>query len=201
VSTLTIPNTFVNGTTINAAPFNSNFGAITTWSTAIDNTNIGPAGLFPNQLLPTTGAQATFGATAVGVGYKFLANDATATPLTVSGVSGQSADILDVTLTSGGTNAFKIASAGAATFQFLVTMNNALSVAGNITTTAGDFVGLGLLLTTATPTASAGQVAFGTTTGTTVGAAGIANALPVNPQGYLTINVSGSNFKIPYYNP
>ena len=119
--------TFVNGTTINAAPFNSNFGAITTWSTVIDNTNIGPAGLFPNQLLPTTGAQATFGATAVGVGYKFLANDATAVPLTVSGVGGQSAHILNVTTTSGGANAFYVDNNGITTAAFLVCSAGALS--------------------------------------------------------------------------
>jgi hypothetical protein len=115
VSTLTIPNTFVNGTTINAAPFNQNFGNIVTWSTAIDNTNIGPAGLFPNQLLPTTGAQATFGLTATGVGYTFLANDATATPLKAVGVSGQSANIFEVDLTAGGTKAVQIGASGLAT--------------------------------------------------------------------------------------
>jgi len=61
MSLLTIPNVFVNGATINAAPFNVNFAAITTWSTNIDNTNIGTAGLFPSQLIPTTAAQATVG--------------------------------------------------------------------------------------------------------------------------------------------
>lgn len=108
MSALVISNVFVNGTTIQAAPFNQNFGQIVTWSTAIDNSNIGPAGLFANQLLPLTGTQATFGATATGVGYKFLANDATATPLTVSGVAGQSVDIFDVTLTSGGIKAVSV---------------------------------------------------------------------------------------------
>ena len=68
MSTLTIPNVFVTGTTINAAPFNANFSAIQTWSANIDNTNIGAAGLFPSQLLPTTSVQGTFGA---GAAYTF----------------------------------------------------------------------------------------------------------------------------------
>jgi hypothetical protein len=137
LSSLVIPNVFTNGTVINSSPFNSNFGAITTWSTAIDNTNIGPAGLFPNQLLPTTGAQATFGATAVGVGYKFLANDATAVPLTVSGVSGQSAALLTVTLPGAG-NVFFIDELGrtqcnalaTGTIPLVVNMVNSQTVAG-----------------------------------------------------------------------
>ena len=61
MSTLTIPNVFVNGTTIQSAPFNANFNAVAASVNSVDNTQIGPAGLFPNQLLPTTGAQATFG--------------------------------------------------------------------------------------------------------------------------------------------
>jgi hypothetical protein len=59
------------------------------------------------------------------VGYKFLANDTTAVPLTVSGVSGQSADIFDVTLTSGGTKAFVVNSAGVTTLSSLASGNAA----------------------------------------------------------------------------
>lgn len=109
MSSLVISNVFVNGTTINAAPFNTNFSAITTWSTAIDNTNIGAAGLYASQLLPTSAAQATFGG---ALGYTFLAPSVSTVPLTVSGVSGQTADIFDVTLTSGGTKALAVNSSG-----------------------------------------------------------------------------------------
>jgi hypothetical protein len=165
VSTLTIPNTFINGTTINAAPFNQNFGNIVTWSTAIDNTNIGPAGLFPNQLLPTTGAQATFGATAVGVGYKFLANDATAVPLVVSGVSGQSSDLFDVTLTSGGTKAFGVTAAGAA---YVGVGPAAISVNGDFSIAESTTIGF---------------LTFGSgTTGQTASIAGNGNVLRFFPQ-------------------
>lgn len=38
------------------------------------------------------------------------------------------------------------------------------------------------------------------TTGTTVGAAGGASALPATPLGYITINLNGNNVRIPYYN-
>ena len=57
-----------------------------------------------------------------------------------------------------------------------------------------------LTLTNATPTVSAGQIGFGTTASTTVGAAGGASALPATPVGYLAINVGGTAYKLPYYN-
>lgn len=109
MSVLTIPNVFVNGTTINAAPFNSNFNAVATAVNSIDNSNIGTAGLFASQLIPTTLGQATFGGT---IGYQFLAATSGTVPLTISGVAGQSVDIFDITLTSGGTKALAVTSAG-----------------------------------------------------------------------------------------
>jgi hypothetical protein len=99
VSVLVIPNTFITNTTINAAPFNANFTAVATAVNNIDNTNIGAAGLYASQLLPTSSAQATFGG---AIGYTFLAPSTVVTPLTISGVTSQSAHILNVTLTSGG---------------------------------------------------------------------------------------------------
>lgn len=46
----------------------------------------------------------------------------------------------------------------------------------------------------------AGEVCLGNGTATTVGAAGGAAALPAAPVGYLSINVAGTFYKIPYYN-
>jgi hypothetical protein len=57
-----------------------------------------------------------------------------------------------------------------------------------------------LTLTSATPTVAASQVGFGTTTATTVGAAGAASAPPANPVGYLVFNLAGTAYKLPYYN-
>lgn len=61
MSTLVIPNTFVTGTTIESAPFNSNFAAIQTWSSNIDNTNLGALGIYASQIIPTSAAQALVG--------------------------------------------------------------------------------------------------------------------------------------------
>lgn len=69
MSILTIPNTFVTGAVIQAAPFNANFTAIQTWSSNIDNTNLGALGIYASQIIPTTGAQATFGSS---LNYSFL---------------------------------------------------------------------------------------------------------------------------------
>jgi hypothetical protein len=40
---------------------NSNFSAISSWATTIDNTNIGSAGIYASQIKPGTTAQGTFG--------------------------------------------------------------------------------------------------------------------------------------------
>lgn len=67
--------------------------------------------------------------------------------------------------------------------------------------TALNFLKGGVILdTTAAPTVAAGQIGLGATTGTTVGAAGAASALPATPTGYLIINVAGTTQRIPYYN-
>lgn len=69
---------------------------------------------------------------------------------------------------------------------------------GATTPSTGRFTNL--TLTAATPTVGAGQLGFGTTASTTVGAAGGAAALPATPSGYLVININGANFKLPYFN-
>jgi hypothetical protein len=48
-------------------------------------------------------------------------------------------------------------------------------------------------------TVSAGNVSYGGTTATTVGAAGGASALPATPTGYIIVNVAGTQMKVPYY--
>jgi hypothetical protein len=53
--------------------------------------------------------------------------------------------------------------------------------------------------TAVAPTVSAAQIGLGSTTASTVGAAGGASALPATPTGYWIINVAGTNFKVPYY--
>jgi hypothetical protein len=69
---------------------------------------------------------------------------------------------------------------------------------GNITATAGTISGTGLSITGgSTLTTSLNLNSF--STATTVGAAGAASATPL-PVGYVTIQISGTNFKIPYYN-
>lgn len=107
--------TVTDGTTVVAAVIhNTNFGQIQTALNSVDRTNFGPAGIDASNIIPTTVAAATFGGVTAGVGYKFLASAATTTPLTVSGVSGQSSRLFVVSLTSGGTNAFYIDNLGEA---------------------------------------------------------------------------------------
>lgn len=64
----------------------------------------------------------------------------------------------------------------------------------------GAFFATRLVATAGAAAVAAGQIAYGGTTATTVGAAGGASALPATPVGYIVINVAGTNMKVPYYN-
>jgi hypothetical protein len=64
----------------------------------------------------------------------------------------------------------------------------------------GSWIAAGGVYTAAAPTVAAGQIGFGGTVATTVGAAGGASALPALPTGYVIINVAGTQVKVPYYN-
>ncbi|TXH41973.1 MAG: hypothetical protein E6Q97_36605 [Desulfurellales bacterium] len=61
------------------------------------------------------------------------------------------------------------------------------------------FRGNNMVTAAAAGTASAGQIAWGATTQTTVGAAGGASALPATPTGYIIINIAGTNRVVPFY--
>lgn len=56
-----VPYTFVNGTPADANQVNANYAAVIACISNIDNTNIGPAGIYASQIIPTNTAQATFG--------------------------------------------------------------------------------------------------------------------------------------------
>lgn len=55
------------------------------------------------------------------------------------------------------------------------------------------------VLTQATPSVSTGQVGLGTTTATSA-TAGSHGAVPGQVAGYIVVNISGTNFKVPYFN-
>ncbi|MFM7012458.1 MAG: glycosyl hydrolase family 28-related protein [Betaproteobacteria bacterium] len=65
--------------------------------------------------------------------------------------------------------------------------------------TAANYRGNALTVTGATPTGTGSQISFGTTVGSTVGAAGGASALPATPAGYMEIDIGGTKRKVPYY--
>lgn len=57
----------------------------------------------------------------------------------------------------------------------------------------------GLMIGAAATAAGGGQIKLGSSTQTTVGAAGAASALPANPTGYLRFFVGATEFVLPYY--
>jgi hypothetical protein len=64
-------NVFVNGTTADGTQVNANFNSLIAAGNNINSTNIGSLGVYANQIIPTTAAQATFGGS---VAYTFLNN-------------------------------------------------------------------------------------------------------------------------------
>lgn len=140
MSLITIPYTFSAGTNAVASEVNANYTVLANViNGGLDSTNVGAAGFYASQIIPTSSAQALFGGS---VGYKFYPGASGVVPLTISGVAGQSVDILDITLTSGGTNAFKLNSAGAATFGTSVAIGTTLTAGTTITSTAGNIIAL-----------------------------------------------------------
>lgn len=58
---------------------------------------------------------------------------------------------------------------------------------------------VGLATQRASTTTLSGEIGYSSTTSTTVGAAGGASALPATPSGYITVNIGGTDRKVPYY--
>jgi hypothetical protein len=54
-------NVFANGTTADGTQVNANFNSLIAAGNNINSTNIGSLGVYANQIIPTTAAQATFG--------------------------------------------------------------------------------------------------------------------------------------------
>lgn len=107
-----------------------------------------------------------------------------------------------VRLGSPGVYAWAVGGASSGTTDTGISRVAAASIAfGN--GAAGDFTAAmkcgTLTVTAVAPAVSAGQVAFGSTTATTVGAAGGASTLPITPTGYLIFSLGATNFKLPYY--
>ena len=115
---MTIPTrtfTYVANTLAQSNQVNVNENTLYAWANGgIDDTNLNHlVGIYASSITGTTAAQCTFGTNpAASAGYKFVAPSSGLVPLTISGVTGQSVDILDVTLTSGGTKALFVTSAG-----------------------------------------------------------------------------------------
>lgn len=67
-TTCSVPNTFTNGTTADASQVNANFSSLQTCGNNIDHNNIGAAGIYATQIVPTTVGQSIFGGS---VTYQF----------------------------------------------------------------------------------------------------------------------------------
>lgn len=175
---LTTPNTFFDATTIQAAPFNSNFAAIQAAVNSIDNSNVGGAGFFASQIIPTSAAQATFAGT---FGYTFNTGS---TPLTVTNSTSTgkfqlggsvSAATFDWGITAATALTFNVPAA--ASFSFSVNGSSVASlgstgtfISGNLQAGASGGIGSGTV--SIGTSAGSGLSQIGTTTNTIATIAG-----------------------------
>lgn len=118
---------FTNGTTADGSQVDTNENTVYTWANGnVDHFNIGSAGIYMSQCVPTSAAQATLGGT---VGLILGGYAQTVIPLTIYGNALQSADLWDVLLTNGGTKVLSIAAGGGLTFGAGITaVNSAVQI-------------------------------------------------------------------------
>ena len=187
----TNPYIYIPNTLAQSAQVNASFNGIYGWANGgIDDTNLNHlVGIYASTITATTANQGKFGTNpASTVGFQFIAPAANVTPLTVSGTSGQSADIFGVDLTSGGTQALFVNSVGATVFGNVggAALPNGPSITGGAagalllnstasqqiifssgstgTTTLGQFATTGAFVVGSTANANAqalGDIAFG----------------------------------------
>jgi hypothetical protein len=126
---------------------------------------------------PTSGAGPAFNGTANNYAATFVA----------SSTSGQSYGPKISAGTTSADSAFQVTNQ-AATANYLQVRGDGLLTIGG-----------GTVLTAATPTVSAGQVGFGSTTGTATATTVGGVALAALAAGFLTVNIGGTNYGIPYF--
>jgi hypothetical protein len=128
---LTIPYVPVNGASnlIDATSVNLNFNAIATAVNNVDNTQIGAAGIYANQVIPTNTSQATFGGSQP---YTFSGALATGGPAQVVRTNGD----LEVKRSSS-TGLITIGgSSGYATLDYGITNSGVLTISKGLNTPA-----------------------------------------------------------------
>lgn len=138
---LSIPFVFTNGTVADGNQVDADFNTVQNVVNGLDFANIGAAGLYASQIIPTTAAQADFGGS---IGYSFSPGVAGQVPLTLTGVSAQTADLFDVFagtnklayIDNGGTWHAPIYQLGASG-PLLNAVGNDMYIASGLGTTAG----------------------------------------------------------------
>jgi hypothetical protein len=107
-------NVFVNGTTADGTQVNANFNSLIAAGNNINSTNIGSLGVYANQIIPTTAAQATFGGS---LAYTFPAGVNAGGALTATSATLSASSIPLVLNQAYGQDAIKLVSATSSGFS------------------------------------------------------------------------------------
>lgn len=138
-----LPYVFSNSVSIvDATTTNSNNQFLVQCATNVDNTQIGAAGIFASQILPSSVATGTFGGS---YPFTFALTSPSQVPLSIVGAASQTSDLFDVWSNAHASHLFYIDSAGGAHYLTLtggaitattVTASGAISAA-SLTLTGG----------------------------------------------------------------
>lgn len=128
--------TFIPNTLAQSAQVNADLNTLYGWANqGLDHSNVNPAvGFYASDITSISSASGTFGG-GVGAtnGFTFLAPGSGVTPLSIVGVSGQTADIFDIFNLAAGTKVFSIDGSGEGQFTAMangdipLTLNGAAS--------------------------------------------------------------------------
>jgi hypothetical protein len=121
----TPPYVFVNNTIADGTQVNADFNAVQSVLNGLDSANVGAGGFYASQIVPVSPATATFGGTQ---GYTFAPGGTSTTPVTIAGVTGQTAALLNVTVA--GTRVMAVTPDGT------ITTTSAILATGNISSNA-----------------------------------------------------------------
>lgn len=185
MSVFSVFHAWVTGQVIDQTNMNGNISTLVTAGNNIDNQNIGVNGIFASQVIPTSGAQATFGGTQAFTfngGAVVASNNDANVPLSITGNSAtQTADYLDITKVGGTTGGiFSVGLSGNVTqlgATILAAPGGALTTQVGVTNDNGGTNGL--IANVPAGSTNGFQVNVANVTKAKVGAAGDLQAAPL----------------------
>lgn len=182
-----LPYSFTNNVSIvDATTVNANNNFLLGCATAVDSSQIGPAGIFASQLVPNSIGTATFGGS---YGYRFSLASPSQPVLSLFGATSQTGDLFDIFSVGGSTKYYWVDNVGNVHAQNIST-SSGVAASGTVSATQGLYAGQGSGLT------PAGQVSLftdGTNPIIRSGSGGVLQVQNAGGTASISVNALGYN--------